>query len=511
MTTEEIRLAPVSGKARIDVLDMLRGIAILGIFFMNIPFMGARVADVFVDVRRLGWTPIDQTSWYAVQIALEGTQRGLLELLFGAGIMVLAAKAMKPDDPVAVADLHVRRNLWLLGFGLADLFILAWAGDILHTYALAALFLFPFRKLGPKLLLTLGLGFAAFTLGSGALRYADRVELVHQVQAAQQKQAAHAPLAAEDKSALDKWKKLEKRRQGGDEMKEAAEMENKGHGGGVIAYAMANINAYLMFVFPSEVFYTIEAICTILIGMALWKWRVIQGGRDARFYLGLMIACYVPAILLRWIGANDMASLGLEPKISWIAAEPARVAMAVGHVALINLLVKSAGGRAFLAPFKAAGRTAFSLYFLQQIVGLWILFAPWGPGLWGNLSWSGLYGVALAVLAAELVLANLWLRVFASGPFEWVWRSLASTAARSLTSVLVPNQRVIRPVSSRSGTTRVRNGRNTPCRSRSGKTISSASPRSRTIAQRRRTTGSTWGSWREARPSPARAAGPMPV
>ena len=59
-----------------------------------------------------------------------------------------------------------------------------------------------------------------------------------------------------------------------------------------------------------------------------------------------------------------------------------------------------------LAPFKAAGRTAFSLYFLQQFIAIYILFAPWGPGLWGKLSWSGLYGVALAVLATMLVPAG---------------------------------------------------------------------------------------------------------
>src|SRR5438876_1205546 len=118
---QPIDLAPVMGKARIDVLDMLRGIAILGIFFMNIPFMGESIPKLFVDITSIGWTHADQASWYAVQILLEGTQRGLLELLFGAGMMVLAAKAMEPDAPIAIADLYWRRNLWLLAFGIADI------------------------------------------------------------------------------------------------------------------------------------------------------------------------------------------------------------------------------------------------------------------------------------------------------------------------------------------------------------------------------------------------------
>lgn len=112
-----IGLAPVTGKARIDVLDMLRGFAILGIFFMNVPFMAMPISKLFVDVTSAGWTPADQASWWTVQVLLEGTQRGLLQLLFGAGMMVLAAKAMAPDGPVAVADLYLRRNLWCSASG----------------------------------------------------------------------------------------------------------------------------------------------------------------------------------------------------------------------------------------------------------------------------------------------------------------------------------------------------------------------------------------------------------
>uniref|UniRef100_UPI001954A5BB hypothetical protein n=1 Tax=Klebsiella pneumoniae TaxID=573 RepID=UPI001954A5BB len=66
--------------------------------------------------------------------------------------------------------LYYRRNLWLLAFGLFDVFVLLWPGDILHIYALAALFLFPFRTLGPKTLVALGLGWAALT-GIGQLAF----------------------------------------------------------------------------------------------------------------------------------------------------------------------------------------------------------------------------------------------------------------------------------------------------------------------------------------------------
>src|SRR3954454_18577734 len=96
---------------RIASLDVLRGIAILFILFMNIPWM-AYYAPNIGDPRLVSWTPFDQGA-FGFMILLTGTQRGLLEMLFGAGIMIMARSAMRPEGPVAVADLHYRRN-WLL-------------------------------------------------------------------------------------------------------------------------------------------------------------------------------------------------------------------------------------------------------------------------------------------------------------------------------------------------------------------------------------------------------------
>ncbi len=92
------------------------------------------------------WTPADQAVWGFLEVFVEGTQRGLLQFLFGASALILTARAMRYDDPIGVADLYYRPNLWLLVFGLANIFVLLFPGDILFVYALAALFLFPFRR-----------------------------------------------------------------------------------------------------------------------------------------------------------------------------------------------------------------------------------------------------------------------------------------------------------------------------------------------------------------------------
>ncbi|OAN67130.1 hypothetical protein A7X12_00420 [Sphingomonas sp. TDK1] len=420
------QLAPVRGAARIDVLDILRGLAILGIFFMNIPFEGQTALVMLNRPQMIGWTPLDQWSWAFVEVALEGTQRGVLEILFGCGLMVLAARAMRPDGPVAVADLYWRRNLWLLGFGLLDIFVFLWTGDILHVYALAALFLFPFRLLGPRVLLALGSLFALGMAVSGVPLYVERVELVAAAPLIEKKVAAHQPLTRDEQAKQKDWQKLlERRATGGEDARKIREMEKKGHAGSWLAYAGMNIGFYIEFMLPELALTVAEAFCMMLVGIALWKWRVVQGGRSTRFYAILLLCCYVPGLIARAVGAHEALSPVPIAHSYWITQEPARMLVSIGHVALVNLLVRSGAGQAVLAPFKAAGRTAFSLYFLQQFIAIYILFAPWGAGLWGKLSWSGLYAVALAVLLFEVVLANLWLRMFAMGPMEWAWRSLA--------------------------------------------------------------------------------------
>src|SRR3546814_11192826 len=99
---------------------MLRGIALLGILFINIPYMAAPVAQFSADVRAIGWTLPDRIAWSVNYLVWSGTMRCVLQFLFGAGMMILTARAMEPDGPVAVADLYYRRNLWLLWFGVVN-------------------------------------------------------------------------------------------------------------------------------------------------------------------------------------------------------------------------------------------------------------------------------------------------------------------------------------------------------------------------------------------------------
>ena len=421
-----IGLAPVTGRARIDVLDILRGVAILAIFYMNVPAMGGSFLLYMGQVRMGGWTLPDQGAWALLQVAAEGTQRGMLEMLFGAGMVILTARVMTPDGPVAVADLYFRRTLWLLAFGLADVFLFLWPGDVLHTYALAALFLFPFRRLAPRALVALGLLYAAFTVVSGAADYVERDQLMHRAEAAQAATVAHRPLNKDQADALAEWRrKADRIAHLSPEKRELFKGELKARHGSLKDYAGWLQQLWVTQVWPIEPFTVAEAFCTMLLGVALFKWGVIQGRRSRAFYLRLALPAYAFGLVARAWGAHEWMRFAPDPKLSWIWDEPARLAVTLGHVALINLLVQTGVGARLLAPFRAAGKTAFSLYVLQTFIGMWLLFPAFGLGLWDRFGWFGLTVTATVTIAFLLVLANIWVRFFAIGPLEWVWRSLA--------------------------------------------------------------------------------------
>ncbi len=410
--------------SRIDNLDVLRGIAILGILFINLPGAATYFVAFFGLEFIAGWSQADRLAWAGMEILVDGTQRGLLQLLFGAGMLILTAKAMAPDGPVAIADIYYRRNMWLMLFGLANIFLLLFPGDILFIYALAALFLFPFRRLGPKTLLALGLIWVAYTAVAGVGRYAERADLQQRVERAERQSASGQNPDEAATSAVAEWRALEQQFRPDPE---ALRVDREKRLGPFFDYARYNQHVWLEYRARSlGIFFhdVPEAFAVMLIGAALFKWRILQGGRTRRFYALMALLAYAVGLTLRAIEVQQHLSYAPGPRIVWFTEEIARLAMTLGHLSLVNLMMSASPGRRLLSPFRAAGRTAFSLYLMQTLITGWLLFPGFGLGLWGRFGWAEMAAIATAIMAAQLVVANLWLRRFSMGPVEWLWRSL---------------------------------------------------------------------------------------
>ncbi|MEG8027939.1 hypothetical protein [Sphingomonas aerolata] len=203
-TSPAMIAAEPDGAPRIAVLDILRGIAILGILFMNINDMGGSLYASFDDIRHFGWTTQDQIAWWLREVIANGTARCMLEMLFGAGMVILTDRAAELAGTRVVMKRYYARNLLLFAFGVVHILVLLWPGDILHTYGLAALIAFLFRGLRPRLLLTIGLSAAALQFAGGTYGYVSTTQTQAQVAAIQSAQRAGRPVTAADRTLLTK-------------------------------------------------------------------------------------------------------------------------------------------------------------------------------------------------------------------------------------------------------------------------------------------------------------------
>ncbi len=412
------------GAPRIAVLDILRGVAILGILFMNVNDMGQSFTNP--DIRHLGWSGADRIAWWTRAILADGTARALLEMLFGAGMVILTERLARDADDGLVRQRYYWRNAVLFAFGIAHMFVLLWPGDILHTYAVAALVAFWFRRLRPRWLITLGLLAAMLQLGgAGFFGVYQPLQARAEVAALTAKREAGTALdKAQTKTLKDAADTAAKRAKARAEHAAEVAAEDKARSGSSADWVKAQLAKSVDRLGIGELFAIWESAGTMLIGAALFKLGLLQGARSRAFYLRLTLAAYAVALPLRTLGAYESTRFTDAPHVSWATGEFARLATTLGHIGLIQLLLGTMLGARLLRPFVAAGRTALTIYVAQTIAFLWILFPPFGFALYGRLSWMPMMLVSAALDLALLWAANVYVRHFRIAPVEWAWRSI---------------------------------------------------------------------------------------
>ena len=438
------------GAPRVAGLDILRGIAILGILFMNINDMGGSLWVMFAgEESRYGWTVVDQIAWFLREVLANGTARCMLEMLFGVGMVILTDRAASGIErsakagrmrrvarwlfgPWAVLKAYYWRNIVLFLFGLVHVFILLWPGDILHTYGLAALVAFLFRRLGPKTLLFIGLLLAIVQLiGGGYFGYYRPLQQTAEAKRVEAKQAAGQSItAAERKALVDAATAKTEREKSRADGKARIEAEDKARSpatGTFQTWAAKQWDAFLtMQSWGLEILFVWEAASTMLIGAALFKWGVIQGRRSRGFYAAALILCYGFGLGIRAIGGMNEINAVHGPTIVGPLYEFSRLATTVGHISLVHLLLGTAFGTRLLKPFEPVGRTALSVYIAQTLICLWVLYPPFMLGLYGQHSWAVWMVTAFVINAGLLTGANIWVRHYRIAPVEWAWRSIIS-------------------------------------------------------------------------------------
>jgi len=147
---------PVDKQERIKTVDIVRGVAILGILLMNIPTFGGHFS-LLVDSFSKPHNNADYITLAVIFSFFEGTMRGLFSMLFGAGMLLFIMNKKDKPGGATVTEYYFRRLVWLVGFGLLHAYVFQWTGEILFFYGLMGMILYPFRNASVKWLWALGI------------------------------------------------------------------------------------------------------------------------------------------------------------------------------------------------------------------------------------------------------------------------------------------------------------------------------------------------------------------
>lgn len=386
---------------RIATLDTVRGVAVMGIVFLNIVSFAMPEA-AYLSPRAYGLDgPADRWTYYAVFVAFDGKMRGLFSFLFGASLLLIADRA--GDDAALV---HYRRMAWLLVLGLAHA-VLLWSGDILVQYALIGSVAFLFRHHEPWRLIAFGVALSVVDLllmGSIPLSFLA-MTTAHTAQAAAGLREFEEGFGVPDPATI------------------AAQLALfRGGFGGIVAHNLNQLAINL----SNTVLIGFETLAYMVFGMAALRSGMLTGQWSQRRYLGWAITGIGLGgggytLIAAWMASRDLDTLAIVAGPLVLAIMP-RAIMIAGWAAVLVLPGRAQGPLA--RRLADVGRMALSNYLATSIV-MCFLFYGWGLGLFGRFSRAGLYPFVAAMCIAMLLWSPWWLSRFRYGPFEWLWRSLS--------------------------------------------------------------------------------------
>ena len=389
---------------RIASLDVIRGVAVMGILAANIPAFAFPAPAYFNPLAWGGHGPAEIAAWLATFVLIEGKMRGLFSLLFGASMLLVIDRAESAGRNGAAV--HFSRLAVLLLIGLAHRYLIWW-GDILAHYALVGALAFLFIGLNVRQLVAAAMIALAVTLAWSLLGWSTLLDAA--ARATPQQVETWNEFAWAFGVPPSDWT-----------LGEVAAM--RGSWNDQVQWRWL----YLESVFDFFLSVGAETLAAMLLGMAAFRSGFLTGSwprehyrRTAGWALGITFTAYL------LLGLSTIAH-GFDQRWvyfgSIVGSVPFRLVGAVGYAALIVLVMRPGGW--LTERMAAVGRAAFTNYLGTSLI-VTALFYGWGFGLFGTLTRAQIYVVPPLVWLAMLLWSRPWLERFRYGPLEWLWRSLS--------------------------------------------------------------------------------------
>jgi uncharacterized protein len=393
--------APVSATERVQLMDVLRGVALFGVFLVNFTsFASAPIMATEQQLLSLPTAPLDLTLFDVLEWLFTDKANTLFAFLFGLGFALQVQRL--EGRGVDFEALYRRRLTVLLVIGVVHFFFV-WTWDILHLYALAGFLLLPLRRLSNRALVIAGVLLAAF--------------------------GRTTQKALAEFSTSGSWSGLP----GGYADSDVLLRQQISESGNYFHLVSNFVDWVFVDYLASGLIlgWLCYALGRFLIGA--WVGRHGWVTRAPDFLSGwrrlLRIALPAGLVIEGWATLLAESSWLPEWEHRKFLADSLHLlavpVLAAGYVAGIVVAFQGTLGRRLLSPFAAVGRMALTNYLTQSLVFGFVLFGI-GPGLAlaGKIGTMAIVAIVIGFFAVQVIISGWWLGRYEYGPVEWVWRTL---------------------------------------------------------------------------------------
>lgn len=356
---------------RIVQLDLIRGVALLGIFVINITLFAYSETGQIEFYRQLGgyfpsmenglgsflYGHLMLTSYSLIQALFSQKMMTLFSFLFGASIILMTEKL--DQKGANLLSVFYRRNFWLMVIGA--LHLLVWYGDILFVYALSGFLLYPLRRLKAKALICL-----SFPFYTVCILYLGPALGAHYYDS-----------------------------------------------------SVGETDSNLSFDQLKFIKYFMLSLANMLTGMALYKVGYILGRSSNKVYRNWAVWGLMFGLALQGLSLF-LEAYGVFVDLNNLAS----ILQALSYIGIIVLWSQSNKFLWLQVRLQTIGRAALTHYLLQTLISV-LLFYPLFLNFRAlELDLLQQLLVVLGVWVFQLFIGTVLMDKFKFGPVEWLWRSL---------------------------------------------------------------------------------------
>lgn len=425
---------PVSSAERMTSLDVLRGVALLGILTMNILSLGLPVTARLNPHVAGGFAGLNYDLWLVGYFLFDEKMITIFSMLFGAGLVLLTSRVQ--ERGISPAPVYFRRMGILLAIGMIHAYLI-WDGDILVSYALCGMLVYPLRRLAPQWLMVIALLVMLPSVPLTAFVSKVFQSLREASLRVQNAESIGEIGASEDRQLAAEWDSVRRAfHPSATEVAETIEANRDASYWTLVVRNAPEAFGIQTTVFASSFVWTVSG--RMLIGMALMKWGIFSGAGSLRFYGLLAIFGYglgwpVVAVAANRLIQSQFDVVQLFGGCLQINAFGS-LFVALGHVAVVMVICKSGGSSWLTSRLAAVGQMALTNYLMQSLLCV-TLFNGYGFGFYGTFDRVQLYAIMAGIWTWQLWYSPLWLRHFRFGPVEWLWRTLTYGTRQPMRSV----------------------------------------------------------------------------